>query len=149
MATPLRLPNKNPFSRRNSPNKIAHMPAYLAGVGESVAGGSPLLTQLVGLFNIFVGVMVVMALLMYGGGFIMWVTRLGSWPSPRDEAIDIMAWAPTILFVLVVLLAIVQALQRYPQAGAYIVSILVLLIIAWVIVYLVRHAGGGEDDEER
>lgn len=112
------------------------------------AGGSALLTQVVGIFNIFVGVMLVVALLLYGGALIMWVTRLGSWPSPRDEAIEMMAWAPTILFVLIVLLGIVQYVQRHPAAGASIVGFLVVLIAAWVIISLALHAGGGKKEEE-
>lgn len=111
-------------------------------------GGSELITQIVGLFNIFVGLMLVAALLAYGGGFIVWVTRLGSWPSPRDTAIEIISWAPRTLFVLIVLLAIVQYLQRHPQAGAYILATIVILVVAGVILYLVFTAAKGEKKEE-
>ncbi len=123
--------------------------ALLAGVGAAdAAGASGLLTQIVGLFNIFVGLMLVAAFIMYGTGFIMWATRLGSWPSPRDGAIEMMLWAPAILFTLVVLLAIVQFLRSHPQAGAYIVSTIILLLVIWVIVYLALNAKGGEKEEE-
>lgn len=115
----------------------------------SGAGGSPsFLTDIAGLFNIFVGLMLVAALIAYGGGFIVWATRLGSWPSPRDEAIRIMMWAPAILFTLVVLLAVVQFFQNHPRAGAYILSTLALLVVIAVIVYLALHAGAEKDEKE-
>lgn len=121
--------------------------ALLAGAGAA-GGGSGLLTQVVGLFNIFVGLMLVVALLAYGAGFVMWATRLGSWPSPRDEAIHIMMWTPTILFVLVVLLAVVQFLQNHPRAGAYIISTIILLVVIGVIIYLALNARGEKKEKE-
>lgn len=123
-------------------------PSALLAQAAQTSSGSSLLTQIVGVFNIFVGLMVVAAILLYGASFIMWATRLGSWPSPRDEAIDLMMWTPAILFTLIVLLAIVQFLQNHPQAGAYIVSGIVLLIIVGVIVYLALNASGGEKEEK-
>ena len=120
--------------------------ALLSGVGAA-EGGSPFLTEVVGLFNIFVGLMVVAALLTYGIGFVVWITRLGSWPSPRDYAIEIMSWAPVILFVLIVLLAIVQFLQNHPQAGSYIVATVVLLLVVWAIVYLILNTRQSEKED--
>lgn len=123
-------------------------PSALLAQVSGASGDSTLLTQIVGLFNIFVGLMVVAAFLLYGGGLIMWMTRLGSWPSPRDEAIRIMMWAPVILFTLIVLLAIVQFLQGHPQVGTYIVSTLLLLIVIGIILYIALNAREGKKEEE-
>lgn len=122
------------------------MPEFLAGVGAA-SGGSSFLTQAVGLFNIFVGLMLAAALLLYGGGFVLWVTRLGSWPSPRDYAIELTAWAPTILFVLIVLLAITQFLQGHPQAGIYTMAVIAILLAVWLIVFLIRNSS--DDKKEK
>lgn len=120
--------------------------ALIAGVGAT-GSGSTFITQLIGLFNIFVGLMLVAAFMAYGTGFVMWVTRLGSWPSPRDEAIHIMLWAPSILFTLVVLLAIVQFLQAHPTAAMYIVAAIVMALVLAAIIFLVLNSGGKEEEE--
>ena len=77
----------------------------------AVANAETTFTQVIGLFNIFVGLMLTVALFTYGLGFFLWLCRLGTWPTYRTEAIKIMEWSVVILFVLVVLLAIVQFFQ--------------------------------------
>lgn len=105
-------------------------------------------TQVVGLFNIFVGLMLTVALLTYGLGFFLWLARLGTWPTYRTEAIKIMEWSVVILFVLVVLLAIVQFFQYHPREAGWAVSIVVGIIIIWIILYLAAHSGGEKKKEE-
>ena len=103
-------------------------------------------SQVIGFFNVFVGLMLTAAILMYCGGFIAWLTRLGTWPSYRTEPIKIMEWSVVILFVLVVLLAIVQFFQDHPQTAAYVVSsIVVLLVVGGVLI----SAAKGEKKEEK
>ena len=94
------------------------------------------LTQAVGLFNVFVGLMVTGALLTYGIGFVIWFVRLGTWPTYRTEAIKIMEWSVVILFVLVLLLGIVQYVQNHPRAAGYLAAIVVGAIVVWIVVYL-------------
>lgn len=105
------------------------------------------ISQAVGLFNVFVGLMLTAALLAYGIGFVVWITRLGTWPSYRTEAIKIMEWSVVILFVLVVLLGIVQFFQNHPRAAAYTVSVIVILLVGGVILFLA--AKGGEKHEKK
>ena len=105
------------------------------------------LTQMLGLFNVFVGLMLTVALLTYGTGFIMWLCRLGTWPSYRTEAIKIMEWSVVILFVLVILLAIVQFFQYHPREAAFVVSGTVGLIVVGIVVYLVVHSGAEKKEE--
>ncbi|GEM_PF-885936 len=119
------------------------------GTGASVATTPGVtFTQIIGLFNIFVGLMLTVAILTYGLGFFLWLCRLGTWPTYRTEAIKIMEWSVVVLFVLVVLLAIVQFFQYHPREAAWVVSIVVGIIIIWVILYLAAHSGGGEKKDE-
>lgn len=120
-----------------------------AGVTGTSTGAGASFTQIIGFFNIFVGIMLTVALLTYGLGFILWLTRLGTWPTYRTEAIKIMEWSVVILFVLVVLLAIVQFFQYHPKEAAFVVSIIVGIIVVWVILYLAAHSGGKEKKEEK
>ena len=105
-------------------------------------------SQVVGIFNLLVGLMLTAALLAYGFGFIMWWIRLGTWPTYRTEAIKILEWAVAILFTLIVLLAIVQFFQRHPHEATYVISAVVIILVIWMVVYLVAHSGGGEEKEE-
>lgn len=116
--------------------------------GASADAGTSF-TQAIGLFNVFVGIMLTVALLTYGLGFILWLCRLGTWPTYRTEAIKIMEWSVVILFVLVVLLAIVQFFQFHPREAAWTVSVIVGIIVVWIILYLAAHSGGGEKKGDR
>ena len=102
--------------------------------------------HVIGFFNVFVGLMLTVAILVYCAGFIVWLCRLGTWPSYRTEAIKIMEWSVVVLFVLVVLLAIVQFFQYHPRAAAYVVSTIVVLLIVGGILF--AAAKGGEKKEE-
>lgn len=104
--------------------------------------------RIVGIFNVFVGLMLGVALLFYGFGLVMWFVRLGSWPSYRTEAIRSMEWSVAILFTLVVLLGIVQFFQNHQRAATYVLSAIILILIVWVILYLVVHSGSGEKEKE-
>ena len=110
----------------------------------AVANAETTFTQVIGLFNIFVGLMLTVALFTYGLGFFLWLCRLGTWPTYRTEAIKIMEWSVVILFVLVVLLAIVQFFQYHPKEAGYVVSAIVAIVIIWIILYLAAHSGEGK-----
>lgn len=101
--------------------------------------------KVLGLFNIFVGLLLTVSILTYAVGFGMWATRLGTWPTYRTEAIKIMEWAVAQLFVLIVLLAIVQFFQRNPVAASYTISVVVAIAIIWMIIKV--SSGGGEKKE--
>jgi len=101
-------------------------------------------SQVVGVFNVLVGLMLVAALLTYALGVVVWACRLGTWPSYRTEAIRTLEWAVATLFTLVVLLGIVQFFQRHPQQATYVISAIVVILVIWMVVYLIAHSGGGE-----
>jgi len=94
---------------------VLAVPALLL---PALASAETSFTQVIGLFNIFVGLMLTVALLTYFLGFFLWLCRLGTWPTYRTEAIKIMEWSVVILFVLVVLLAIVQFFQYHPKEAS-------------------------------
>lgn len=71
------------------------------------------IAQAVGLFNVFVGLMLTASILLMVGGLIIWVIRFGTWPTYREEAFEYMKWAIAILFVLNVLLAVAQLVQKH------------------------------------
>ncbi len=106
------------------------------------------LSRVVGLFNAFVGLMLTAAILSYCVGFVVWIIRLGTWPTYRTEAIKIMEWSVVILFVLVVLLAIVQFFQNHPQTAAYVVSTIAILLIAGIILFLATKGVEKEKEEK-
>lgn len=103
------------------------------------------LSRVAGVFNIVVGLMLVAAFLTYGTGIILWFTRLGVWPSYRDEAIAILEWAVAIMFMLVVLLAIVHFIQAYAVAASFVFGVIIVLGVIWLI--LTIATAGGEEDE--
>lgn len=104
--------------------------------------------HVLGLFNIFVGILLTVSLLMYFVGAMMWVTRLGTWPSYRTEAIKVLEWAVMTLFVLNVLLIIVQFFQKHAQAASYVLSAIIVLIVAWVIFKIAMGSGGEKEEGE-
>lgn len=125
-----------------------HLPLLPAAASllAPIAAHAQALVQTTSIFNIFVGLMLVAALLTYGVGAVIWVTRLNSWPSFRTEGTKILEWAVVILFVLVVLLGIVQFFRDHPHIATYTTAVLVVLIVGWVLVK--TFAQGGEDEKK-
>lgn len=107
------------------------------------------LSHVIGFFNIFVGLMLATALVLYGTGFIMWLCRLGTWPSYRTEALRIMEWSVVVLFVLVVLLAIVQFFQGHPRTASYVVSTIVVLLVVGGALFAAAKSGEKKEEKKR
>ncbi|PIR83702.1 hypothetical protein COU18_03445 [Candidatus Kaiserbacteria bacterium CG10_big_fil_rev_8_21_14_0_10_51_14] len=118
--------------------------AVLVGV-VPISASAFTIPQVIGLFNVFVGLMLTVAILLFCAGFITWIARLGTWPSYRTEAIKIMEWSVVVLFVLVVLLAIVQFFQNHPRAAGYVVSTIVLLVVLGAIFVVLFRSGEKEE----
>jgi hypothetical protein len=116
------------------------------GIAVAQSAQSTFFTEVTGLFNIFVGLMLTAALLTYGVGTLMWFTRLGTWPSYRTEAIKILEWAVAILFTLVLLLIVVQFFRDHPYAASYLVAFIVLILVIWAII---TFAKSGEEKDEK
>lgn len=105
------------------------------------------LATIVGLFNIMVGLMLVVSALLMCGGFILWYVRLGTFPSYRDDAINIMQWGVAILFVLVVLLGVAQFVQTHTALVMMLIGALIAAGVVYVIATSVT-ASNGEHKEE-
>ncbi len=105
------------------------------------------LVQVAELFNIFVGLMLAMALLVFSGGLFVYFSRLGTWPSHRDTGIKIMEWGVGILFVLIVILAIVQFFEKYPRVSSIIVGGIVLLAVGYFAFTVARKSAEDKKKE--
>lgn len=103
------------------------------------------LVQVAELFNIFVGLMLTVGILIYIAGLGVYFSRLGTWPNHRDKAIKIMEWGIAVLFVLIVILIVVQHFQRYPMVASIAVAGLILLVALVIGVYVFRSGGEGEE----
>ncbi len=103
------------------------------------------LSTVIALFNIVVGLMVVASVLLMVGGLGLWYVRLGTYPTHRDTAINMMKWAVSILFVLVVLLSVAQYVQTHMAVSLIAIA---LIAVAGVVYYVAAHSSSGADDEE-
>ena len=90
------------------------------------------LAQIVGLFNIGTGILFVLSLLYFVGGFTAWLTMLGL--EKRSVAVDYMTTGVEMMFVLIVLLYAVQMFQKHAQIATALVAFGLIAVIAWHIV---------------
>ena len=96
------------------------------------------LVQFFGFLNVFVGLFLTLALILYGAAVIIYATRFGC-PN-RMESLDLIEWGLTILFILIVVLGIVQYFQSHPANMMYIIGVIVFLLIVGLIIY--AYSGG-------
>jgi hypothetical protein len=90
------------------------------------------ISQVAGLFNILAGLMLVVSFLLFFGGLGMWMARLGTFPTYRDDAIVMMQWGVAILFVLAALLALVQFIQKNTDIAYMILGGVVVAVGIWI-----------------
>ena len=91
----------------------------------------PTTTQLLAFFNLFAGVMLTLSLILFIGGFIMYLVRLGTFPTYREEAIELMKWGLTTLFVLIVVLGVQQYLLSHLLVAVTIGALILIAIVIW------------------
>jgi hypothetical protein len=104
------------------------------------------LSAVAGVFNIFVGLMLVAAFLLFFGGLVVWFIRLGTFPTYRDDAIEYMEWSVAILFMLVVLLALEQFIQNHTATASVVLGFIVVGLVAWGIFTVATAEGESADD---
>ena len=114
----------------------------LAGVGvsEGASGGTTLAAG-VGLLNILAGLLLVGAFLFFFGGLITWCFRLGM--VGRDYAVAYMRYGVTMLFMLVVGLALIRFVQFHTTIVLGAVAVASVVIVGWIAVTF-----KGEPEEE-
>lgn len=94
----------------------------------------PSTAQVLGYFNLLVGLMLVASLVLFLGGFVIYLVRLGTWPTYRDEAVKLMLYGVAVLFTLIALLAIQQFLSAHLLVAVSFVALVVIVAIVWLIV---------------
>ena len=90
--------------------------------------------QILALFHVATGILLTFTLLVFASGVFVYYARLGTWPSHRDNAIKVLEWAVSLLFVLVVLLALLRYFQVYTKITLIIFSVILIIVIAVVLV---------------
>lgn len=98
------------------------------------------LVKFFGFLNVFVGLFLTLAIILYGAAVIIYFTRFGN-PN-RAESLDLVEWALSILFVLIVVLGVVQYFQRHPANMVYVIGIIVFVLAVGLIIY--AYSGGAK-----
>lgn len=90
------------------------------------------LSQVLGYFNIVIGLFLAASVISYAAGMILWATRYGTWH--REDAFPFMQFGITTLFVLSVLLALINWLLKHTSTTLYVLAFIVLLLCgAWLV----------------
>ena len=128
--------------------KISIASISLSAALLPAVASAQILTRVSSLFNIFVGIMLAIAFVIYGTGFVVWVTRLGVWPSYRTEGVKITEWSVAVLFVLFVLLLVVRYFKDHPVGAAAVFAIVVILLFVWMIIYIMQHSKEKKEEKK-
>ena len=116
--------------------------AVAVPVLPAVAGAFTL-NQVLGFFNIIVGLFLTVAILSFGVGMILYMTRYGTWP--REEAFPFMQFGITVLFVLSVLIALIHYFTKNTEQILYIISILVFICLGGLLLYAFKDRAEKKD----
>ena len=114
---------------------------FLVAAAAPVSVSALTLPQAVGLFHVAVGLLLSFTCLIFVVGFSIYVGRFNTWPSHRDAAIRILEWSVAMLFVLLIVLAVVNAVQHH---SAVVLPVLAFLVIIAVIIIAARFLAPGE-----
>ena len=99
----------------------------------------PSTTQFLAFFNLFAGVMLTLSLILFLGGFIFYLVRLGTWPTYREQAIELMKWGVTTLFVLILILGIQQFLMRNLLVAVSIGALILIALVMWAFMTVTKE----------
>lgn len=91
------------------------------------------------------GLMLVISFLLFFGGLGMWFVRLGTWPTYRDQAIDMMTWGLAVLVVLAILLMVVQFVQKNQGLAMFAIGVAIVIAVAFLAVKVSQAKGDGEE----
>lgn len=90
--------------------------------------------QVVGLFHIAVGLILTFTVLLFITAFSVYVARFNTWPSYRDHMIRVLEWAVVMLFVLLVVLSIVNAIQHHGEVTLPIIAFLIIVAVIFIAI---------------
>ncbi|OGG80549.1 hypothetical protein A3A39_01520 [Candidatus Kaiserbacteria bacterium RIFCSPLOWO2_01_FULL_54_13] len=117
----------------------ARIPAAIAAIAAMFAfaptsASALTFVQAIGLFHVVVGLLLAATLIIFATGVGLYIARLNTWPSHRETAIRVMEWAVTMLFVLIILIAIVNFFQRHSTIALTILAFVAIVAVAILIV---------------
>lgn len=92
--------------------------------------------QVLGFFNIVVGLFLTVSVISFSAGLILYITRYGTWP--REDAFPFMSFGITILFVISVLLALIHFFVNNTETALYVLAAIVFFCLAGIILFLVK-----------
>lgn len=118
--------------------------AIAAAVLVPAVASAQTITQVLSLFNVFAGVMLVVGILTFLGGFIGYLVLLGN--EKRKEGLFVMVWGLAILFVLAILLGALKMLQG---PLSFVIGMAVMIFLLVVIIVSLSKAGGSEPAEHK
>ncbi len=99
--------------------------------------------------KVFIGLFLTMIMLTLMGGVVMYFSRLGTWPSYRDDAIKILEWAVVMMFTLVIVVAVGQFIERDPAMVARIAGIAAFLGLLWFIFGQLKPKEEASSDDKK
>ena len=104
------------------------------------------LNQVLGFFNIVVGLLLTASVVSFAGGLILYWTRYGTWP--REDAFPFMSFGITILFVISALLAIIHAVVQNTSTALYVIAVVIFFCLAGIILFFMKAGGGDKKDDK-
>src|SRR3989344_3636005 len=106
--------------------------------------------QILQLFNICIGLLLTATLGVFIASGWVHAVRFATWPNLRDTGIKAMEWSVVMLFVLVILVGILQAFERYTSTAYFVLAFIVIVLI---LTYLIRagvfSGGKGKGEAEK
>lgn len=102
--------------------------------------------QVVGLFHIVIGLLLTATLLVFAIGITLYVSRINTWPSHRDEAIRVLEWGVVMLFVLILLIALVNFFQRHSGIALPVLAFGIMLVVGF---FVLRAIGQGKKEPKK
>lgn len=103
------------------------------------------LVQVFGVFHLFVGLFVTATFFVFVTGVFVYFSRLGTWPTHRDTAIEVMEWGIVMMFVLLVILGLVKFFQHHSAVALLLLGFIVIVAVAF---FLIRAAAGGGEKKK-
>jgi hypothetical protein len=104
------------------------------------------LYQVANIFALFAGSLLAFSLVLFAGGFILYLSRLGR--PYRDEGLAIMQWGVAFLFVYIVCATISRWWLLYPDAFPWFFAIALLVLALFFVAPLLMGGGGKKDADD-
>lgn len=101
------------------------------------------INTLLGYLDIFVGLFLAVSIIMFVGALITYFSRYGT--PRRADAFPFMEWSITIVFVLIVILALVHFLRDHTKITLFILAVIIFLFIAKFVMSVLKESAKKEE----